>query len=217
MANMEQKAENEKSFETMMMMAGAAIIARATFNMGGRIVNLVFDKAKRMWYEEKPTPPSFAVETYNMSSSVSLLTSPTGTPDKDKESVQEARDKEMQQQSWVEKEIARLEQQNIDLKQKSEAQGQFILAYSKEKQAGAQLQPTTAQRGKETGEDKLYTSNDPWPPGGLKSYNHDNLQPQRQYNGLQVHDHDHKQLQTNDHVQVPDRTLSNCMRVTFES
>ena len=40
-ANVAQQVENERNFETMAMMAGAAVTARATFNMGGRIVNFV--------------------------------------------------------------------------------------------------------------------------------------------------------------------------------
>lgn len=92
-------AENERKFETMAMMAGAAITARATFNMGGRMVNFVWDKAKSIWREEQPTPLSVAVETYQMSSNVSRLTSPNATPDKDKVDTQEERDKEIQQPS----------------------------------------------------------------------------------------------------------------------
>ena len=76
-------AQNEQNVETMAMMAGAAITARATFIMAGRTVNYIWDKAKNMWCEEKPTPLSMAVETYQMSSSVSLLTSPITSPKKD--------------------------------------------------------------------------------------------------------------------------------------
>ena len=134
---------------------------------------------------------SLAVEIYNLSNSVSMITSQEPTPDKDKTNMQDERDKEMQQQSWVEKEIARLEQQNIALKKKNDAQGQIILAYSKEKQAKPQQPPTIAQLDNEKGEDKLFTSHDPWPAGGVKMHKYDQLQPRPQHDNVQTLEYDH--------------------------
>ena len=214
--NMAQKEANERSFETMAMMAGAAITAKATFNMGGRVVNFVWDKARNIWKEEQQTPLSMAVETYNMSSSVSLLTSPIPTPDK-KADAQEDRDKQIQQLSWVEKEIARLEQQNLDLKnekldlkKKNEAQGQIILAFHEEKQATPkQLRQPDAQQDNNKGEDPLYTTNDPWPAGGMKADDHG--RPPQQHNALQVHDH--QQVDDNLLVQDRDRRIQNAVKM----
>ena len=195
MMSMAPKEANKRNFETMAMMVGAAITAKATFNMGGRVVSFVWDKARNIWKEEQQTPLSLAVETYNMSSSVSLFTSLIPTPDKNKADAEEDRDKEIQQLSWVEKEIARLEQQNLDLKnekldlkKKNEAQGQIILAFHKETQATPQ-QPRQidAQQDKSKGEYLCYTTNDPCPVGGMKADDH--KRPPQQHNALQVHDH----------------------------
>ena len=46
-------------------------------NIGGTIVNFVWDKAKKSWKQEKNNPITAAVETYSLTAgSASLLSSP---------------------------------------------------------------------------------------------------------------------------------------------
>ena len=76
--NFQVAGEEEKSFEAMAMMAAAALTACATFNIGGTIVNFVWDKAKRAWKQEKNSPLTMAVENYALTQdSISMPTSPS--------------------------------------------------------------------------------------------------------------------------------------------
>ena len=99
----------------------------------------------------------------------------------------------------MEKEIARLEQQNIDLKKQNDAQGRLLIAYSHEKQNKEKQEVAKTKDDKQTnkGEDLLYTKCDPWPAGGMQNKDallvpgHPKPQPQI---ALQVHDHDRNRL-----------------------
>ena len=110
------QAAMQQTVNDVAVLAAAALTARAIFNMGGRMVNYVFDKVKKLWTIEPP--PSFddMVETYNMSSTVSLMASPIGSP------------------VMVAKEIAKLENQIKELTEKNTTQSRMIALYTKERE-----------------------------------------------------------------------------------
>ena len=129
--NLAARAAMEQTVEDVVVLAAAAMTARVTFNMGGQVVNYVFDKVKKLWTKEPP--PSFddMVETYNLSNTVSLMESPAGSP------------------VAVAQQIAKLEGQIKELTEKNATQQQMIALYNKERQALAstpQPQPPIAEK-----------------------------------------------------------------------
>ena len=120
----------EKNLETIAMMAGAAMTAKVTFNVGGKIICYIYDKARELWVEEKPKPRDYAVETFQLSGTASLLESPATT---EQQSAEKDPDAELQKPEFVAKGIKRLNKQNEqkddtiqDLKQRNEMQQRMI-------------------------------------------------------------------------------------------
>ena len=166
------------------MMVGAAMTAKVTFNIGGRIVHYVYDKVKSAWTREDTIGIVAPLETYNMSNSVSLLISPVESPDQSKQ-TDDARE-----QPWVAKEIERLERQNLDLKKRNDEQGRLIVRLAKPVEAAittilpqppiTERPPTTqlttiAQKDDGQKEYLLYSKFDPRPMGGARGGNANNL------------------------------------------
>ena len=188
--NMAAQQEGEKSFEAMAMMPAVAISARATFNIGGRIANFVWDKAKSAWKEENNSPLTMAVESDRLTQeSISML---FNIPDKETDATDDDPDKDLQKKKWVTQGIARLEKQNLELKQRTDEQGRLIIHLNKAiGQTPRQQRPQTDDHGQEgKGEDLLYTRHDFWPPGGMNGRDALQVPDQRPQTTLLAHDHD---------------------------
>ena len=155
--NMAAQIAMEQAVEDVVTMVAAAHTAKVIFNMGGRVVNYVFDKTKRLWTMESPLSFDEMVETYNLSSTASLMASPIGSP------------------VVVANEVAKLEGQIEELTEKNTTQQRMIALYNKERQELAKIATDTPQQHfaeKETDrqleEAKFYTTSDPWPNGNGK-------------------------------------------------
>ena len=176
--NQAQHEANVQSFERMALLAATALIARVTMNVGGKILCFVFDKVKKAWIEEQPKPLDYAVETFQLSGTASLLASPSPT---EEISTVEKDEENMQKDKFVAKEVERLNKQNeqkdeaiLDLKQRNEVQQRMIVALPHTPQSQQQPRPApppqpTAQVDDnlpaEKAEDALLTKRDPWGVG----------------------------------------------------
>ena len=145
--NMAAQVANAQSFGNLSMMVAAAATAKITRNIGGRVVNFVWDNAKKIWKEEKPRDFEELVDTHNMSRSVSPLPSPAQTPDKDQD--KQTTDDDTQQPNGVAKEIERLDMKISDLTKRNDEQGRMIALHNKERLVQPQQQtadlPTNTQ------------------------------------------------------------------------
>ena len=89
------QAANEQTADAMVMMMTVAYGVRVSINMGGRLVRYVYDKAKQVFKEDKPTFEDI-VETYQFSANASLLQTPHDTPENETDDkVQVKRNREV--------------------------------------------------------------------------------------------------------------------------
>ena len=144
------------------------------------------DKVKNGWVAEQTTPLDYAVETYQLSGTASLLTTPVPTEEQSAEKKDP--DEHLQKENFVAKEIEKTERLNKlkddtiqDLKQRNETQQRMIVALTTPQQRPqpqllpqlqAQQQPpqTNARVDNNNStttqvEDTLYEKKDPWEVG----------------------------------------------------
>ena len=118
-----------QTVDQLAMMAAAAVTARFTVNTGGKVLSYVHDKVKNLWMPETGRGRfTELVETYNLSSSISLQATPIQSPEKDCQT-----EEEVVPQKWVAAEIDRLNGMIDELQQLNQQQGRMITAYHRER------------------------------------------------------------------------------------